>query len=267
MLGFHVLVYFVVEAALEFGTLPCQFLRIGGNVLKAGCCCRHAVEVFHPRGATELTSAGPDSANASGLLTGTYLPHFYAHPEGFGQHLDELAKVHTPVGYVVEDGFLPVALILHVAYFHVQPQFFGYLARAYHGALLQRLGFLIFFDVHLPRLTIDAAYFGAWLQAGFLHLQGHERPRERHHADVVARTGLYGHHVALGQVESVFVAKVALARVLKLHLHQVVFGGCGSHVGHVVICVELSVLAPHSAAAKAAGVVSRTKVGHIAILL
>ena len=40
--------------------------------------------------------------------------------EGLGKHLDELAEVHSLVGYVVEYRLVAVALILHIAYLHLQ---------------------------------------------------------------------------------------------------------------------------------------------------
>ena len=47
--------------------------------------------------------------------------------ECVGQHLDELTEIDSFLGYVVEDGLVAVALILHIADFHVQSQSLGYL--------------------------------------------------------------------------------------------------------------------------------------------
>ena len=37
-----------------------------------------------------------------------------------GQDPDELAEVHALVSDIIEDGFIPIALIFHIANFHVQ---------------------------------------------------------------------------------------------------------------------------------------------------
>ena len=55
----------------------------------------------------------------------------------------------------------------------------------------------------------------------FFQLQLHQSSSEGYYTDVVSRTGLYGHHVALLQFQLVHVVVVAFAGVLELHLHQV----------------------------------------------
>ena len=80
------------------------------------------MEISHPGRATQFASTRTRSADTSGLLAGTNLLHLDAHAEGLGIHFDELPEVHTSVGDVIEDGFGTVALILDVAYLHLQPK-------------------------------------------------------------------------------------------------------------------------------------------------
>ena len=79
---------------------------------------------------------GPDAAYSAGFLACADLPHLYTHLEGVGEHFDKLAEVDALVGYVVEYGFVAVALKFDVADFHVQLQLFGDFAGAYHLVLL-----------------------------------------------------------------------------------------------------------------------------------
>ena len=130
----------------------------------------HADEVLHPRGAAEFPATRAEAANATGLLAGTDLLHLDAHVERLGQHFDELAEIHAPVGDVVENGFQSVALILHVTNLHLKSQVLGYLAAANHGVVLARLGFLIFLHIHGSCLAIDALDVIGILGRRALHL-------------------------------------------------------------------------------------------------
>ena len=113
-----------------------------------------------------------------------------------GKHFDEFAEVHTGIGNVVEDGFVAIALIFHVANFHIELQVFGNLSGANHRVLLAGLGFLVFLEVNGAGLAIDAPNFGARLEVGLLHLQGHQLAREGDDTNVVARRCFDGYHVA-----------------------------------------------------------------------
>ena len=90
--------------------------------------------------------------------------------EGGCQVLDELAEVDAPVGYIVEDGFVAVALVLYVAYFHLQSQVLGYLAALDHGGMFASLGLTELLHVNGTRNAIDAPYLVRALEIGFLHL-------------------------------------------------------------------------------------------------
>ena len=83
--------------------------------------------------------------------------------EGVGQHLDEFAEVDTCVGDVIEDGLVAISLIFHISDFHVELQFFGNLSRPNHGVFLQGFRLLIFVEVHLSRLAVDALDFRSGL--------------------------------------------------------------------------------------------------------
>ena len=241
--GFDVGIHLIVETALELGALSCQFLRVGRYVLQAGRGGGHGVEVFHPGGAAQFTSAGADTADASGFLAGTDLFHLDADAEGFGQHLDELTEVDAGIGNVIKDGFVAVALIFHVADFHIQIEFLGYLAGTYHGVLFQRFGFLVLLDVSGACLAVDALDFCAGFEAGLAHLQRHELAREGNHADVVTGRGFNGHDVSLDQGQVVFVAEITFAGVLELHLDKFAGLGIAGDVCQIVVGVELPVLA------------------------
>ena len=86
--------------------------------------------------------------------------------------------------------------------------------------------------VHIGRAcdAVDALDVILRFQIGFLQLEFHQTAREGDDADVVARAGLDGHHVAFLQFEVVDVMIVALACVLELHLHEV----GGLHVARYV---------------------------------
>ena len=169
--------------------------------------------------------------------------------EGDGKVFDELAEVHALVGDVVEYGFLPVALILHVANLHVESEALGYLSALYHGLVLAGLCLPVLVHVYLPCQAVDALNVVGRFQVGLLHLQLYEAACQSDHADVVAGACLNGHYVALFQRQVVHVVVVSLPGVLELHLHEV--GGVlvSWHVGQPVVGVKLPVLAPYGFAA------------------
>ena len=223
--------------------------RVGAN--------RH--EVLHPGGATKLSSTRSGAANAPCFLPGTNLFHLNAHVEGFGQHFDELPEVYAFVGNIVEDGLVAVALILHVAYLHLQTKILRNLSTLYHGVVFASLRLPVFLHVHLFGDAVDAFNLILRPQIGLLDLQLHQASGERHHANVVSRTGFYGHDVALFQVQPVHVVEISLSGILELNLHQVGRQVVAWDVGQPVIGVQLLVLAATRVAAKA----SVTPVGYL----
>ncbi len=76
--------------------------------------------------------------------------------ECVGKHLDELTEVNALVGDVVEYRLVAVALILHVAYLHLQTEVFSYLTALYHCAVFAALRFVVLVDVHGLGYAIDA---------------------------------------------------------------------------------------------------------------
>ena len=238
----HIVIHLIVQAALQLGAHTCELGGVQADFLNARGIGAHAGEILHPRGTAQLPSARSCTANAAGLLPGTYLLHLYAHMESGRKVFDELSEVYPFVGYIIEDGLVAVALILHVAYLHLQAQALGYLPRAYHGVVLTGLGLLIFGHVHILGLAVDALNVVGALQISLFQLQLHQLSRQRNHADVVPRTSLHGHDVAFLQVQMVHVMIVALAGILELHLNQVGRFAVSRHVGQPVVCVELSVL-------------------------
>ena len=91
--------------------------------------------------------------------------------ESIGQHLDELAEIHTAIGNVVEDSLQAVTLIFHIANLHLQTQILGNLAGADHGIMLAALCLGIFLHIHLARFAIYTFYLNVGAKIGFLHLK------------------------------------------------------------------------------------------------
>ena len=209
-------------------------------------------ETCHPGGAAHLSSAGTYAANAPSLLSGTNLLHLDADAETVGQHLDEFAEVDTLVGNVVEDGFGSVALVLYVANFHVQHEVLSNLSGLEHGLLLKSFGLFPLLEVGGSGNAIDAfELVGVWVDVVFVHLEVDQTTEESDHADVVARRGLYGHHVARFEGYAGRVAVVGLAGVLELHLDEVGCVGWGGQVGQPVVGVQFATA--HGTCATATG--------------
>ncbi len=236
----HIGVDLVVQTAFKLGALSGQFLRIERDVLIAGGACCHRHEIGHPAGTAERTSARSDATDASGFLTRADLLHLDTHMECVGKHLDELTEIHTLVGYIVEYRFVAVALILHIADFHVQAQILGYLTRTYHCVVLAGFGCLKLFQVGGFCLAKHPAYLGIGAQIGFLYLQSHKLSRQRHSSDVVPRACLHCHHVANLKRQVHAVAVVAFAGVLELHLDHVKHIFLARHIGEPVVAVKFA---------------------------
>ena len=162
--------------------------------------------------------------------------------EGCGQVLNELAEIHTLVGYVVENSLVAVTLVLHVANLHLQTQSLGYFAALYHGGVLTCLRFAEFVHVYLTGNAVNALNVVGTLQVSLLQLQLHQSASERHHADVVTWVGLYGHDVTLLQRQVVHVMVISLAGMFELHFHQVGRFCIARDVGQPVVGVQLPVL-------------------------
>ena len=79
--------------------------------------------------------------------------------EGVSQNLDELSEVNALVGDIVEYRLVAVALILHVAYLHLQSEVLCYLTALYHGAVFAAFCLIILVHVGWLRNAIDALYF------------------------------------------------------------------------------------------------------------
>ena len=172
--GLHVGIGLVVHTALQLGTHSGELRWVEREVLKACGIGAYRREVLHPSGAAQFSSARSGASNAPGFLARTNLLHLYPYVEGCCQVLDELAKVHSLVGDIVEDGLVAVALILHVAYLHLQSQPLGYLPALNHRVVFARLGLMIFLHVHLSGVAIDAPNVVGRFQVGLLHLQLYE---------------------------------------------------------------------------------------------
>ena len=229
-----------VEAAFEFGALSGEFLGVERDVLIAGGAGAYRNKVGHPARAAQRASAGADAAYASGFLAGSDLLHLDAHLEGVGKDLDELAEVHSLIGYVVEDGLVAVALIFDVADLHVEVERFGYLACADHGVVLAGLCLFVFLKIGGFGFAEHALDLGVGLYVGAAHLQGHELAGQGDHADVMAGSRFDGYGVAYGQVDVGRVAVETLAGVFELYFDYVKVCHAAGDVLHPVEAMELS---------------------------
>ena len=106
--------------------------------------------------------------------------------EGFSQHLDELTEIHASIGDIVEDGFIAVTLVLHIANLHLQPQVLGNLAAANHGLMLARLGLLVLLHIYRAHLAIDVLDVVHVFWRITLNLQQHKLTRHCHSSDVMS---------------------------------------------------------------------------------
>ena len=148
-MSLHIGIDLKVGATLEFSTLPRELLRIEGKILVTSRSRIYALKGGHPLSTAKRTATRANSPDTPGLLTRPNLFHFDAYMKGFCQHADEFTEIYTPIGYIVEDGFAPIALVLNVAYLHLQTQRLGYLTRLNHGAMLPALRLLAPIEVTL----------------------------------------------------------------------------------------------------------------------
>ena len=235
--GYRLLVgrYLVVEAALEFGALPGKFLRVRREVLQSCSPCSDRREPCHPCRAAQLASAGTCTSYASSLLTSSDLFHLYADAERLGIHLDQLPKIHTSVGDIVEDRFASVSLVLHVTDFHVELHVFGDLACLDHCLVLQRVRFIGSLQVGFCSQTVDTACLEVIdIDTVLAHLRYNELSYQRYLSYVVPGIAFHCHFHTFLERQVVHVAVVAFAGVLELHLHHVRLGYRLRQVGQII---------------------------------
>ena len=141
-------------------------------------------------------------------------------------------------------------MVFHIADFHLQSQFLGYLARTYHGVVLTAFGLFVLFHVNRFGFAVHPFDFLFRFQVGLLDLKGDEASGEGDHTDVVSRSGFHGHDVAFFQRQTVAVVVISLARVLELHLHEV-GGFCVTRdVCQVIVRIQLFILSSATFGAK-----------------
>ena len=246
-LGIHVGIHLEVEAAFQFAALPGKFLRIEGNVLVAGGGGGHRHEIGDEGRAAQFPAARADAADSAGFLARTDLFHFDADVERFRQHLNQGAEIHPVVGDIIEDGFGLVALVFHVADFHVQVKVGGNLPGAYHRLVFQGDGLFPLFNVVGLRLAVD------FLQTALLgvrpfqaHLLFDQFACQRHHADVMPQGCFHRHDVPLLQRQFRGVGVKSFPRVFEPHLHnlrhRVGFGQVAEPVMHIQFACQQTVV-------------------------
>ena len=99
-----------------------------------------------------------------------------------------------------------------------------------------------FLHVNLAGDAVDAFDVVGRFQVRLFDLELYQSACQRHHADVMAGTGLYGNDVAFLQGQVVDVVIVTLTCMFKLHLYQVGVFGIAWYVSQPVVGVQLSVL-------------------------
>ena len=225
----------VVEAALELGTLACEFLRVRREVLQACSPRTDGREARHPCGAAEFASARPRTAYAAGFLTGTNLLHLDADAERLGIDLNQLPEIDTSVSNIVEDGFASVALVLHVTNLHLELHVLGNLSCPYHRFVLECMCLFGTLEVSLGSETVDDACLEMLdVDAAFAHLEDDELSDQRHFAYIVSGIAFHGHHLSFLEREVVDVAVVAFTGVLELNLHHIGLCNGFRQVGQVI---------------------------------
>ena len=183
---------FVVDAAFEFAALACQFLRIEREVLAAGRLSGYGLEVGNEFGTAQSPAAYAQTAYETGLLTGSDLLHLDPDAEFLGKYLDQLAEIHSFVSYVVEDSLASVALKLHVAYLHVQPEFGSNLPCPYHRTTLPGYGLLPFLQIQRTGLPVYLLEFlGIHVEMSSDHLPADYRAAQGNDAHIVSCCGFY----------------------------------------------------------------------------
>ena len=144
------------------------------------------------------------------------------------ENFDKLAEIHPFVGDIVKDGLYLVTLIFDIAYLHVEIHLGGYLPRLYHRTMLESDGLLPLLDVIRLGLAVNLLELAVLrIEAHAAHLPGHHIARQGDDADIMPRSGLYGHDVALLQRETVDILVVSSAGILESHLVYV----AGQRVG------------------------------------
>ncbi len=84
-----------------------------------------------------------------------------------------MAEIHPLIGDIIEYRLVAVALILHIADFHVELQARSYLARTYHRVVLA--GFRLFIPLKIRRLGLTEHPLTLRIRfyVGLAHLQTH----------------------------------------------------------------------------------------------
>ena len=184
---------------------------------------RHRYEIRDPRRATQLPAAGPQPADAPGLLPRPDLLHLDPDAELLGENLDQLAEIDPFVGNVIENSLDLIALVFDVADLHIQVQAGRDLARTDHRFVLETDRLLPLFDVVRFRLAVNFLEFAVLrIEPHALHLPGHHVAGQRHDPDVVSGRGLDGHDVAAFERQAVDIPVITLPRILKAHLENIV---------------------------------------------
>ena len=199
-----------------------QFLRVERDLLHSGGVGRNARETRDPRCTAEFASAGSDTADASGLLTGSDLFHLDADVEPFGEDLDQLAEIDPLVGDVVEDRLDFVALVLYVADLHVEPHLGCDLTRGDHCLVFEGNGLLPTLDVVGFGQAVDLLEFAVvGVESNAPHLLGYHVARQGDDADIVAGRCLHGDDVAPFERQVIDVLIVGTAGVFETDFENI----------------------------------------------
>ena len=199
-------------------------MRIEGDLLVTGCIGGYRHKIGDPGAAAEFAATRADSADTSCLLTCPDLAHLDPDPEGICIHFDELTKVDTFIGDVIENGLGLVALKFHIPDFHVQPKIFGNFTGLQHGIMLHLHRLLPFLDVDRFGQTVNFTKF-AIHKSGLVpsHLFENEIPNQRNYTDIVTRTCLHGYNIPGFEGQVVDILEIILACIFETDFDNIVW--------------------------------------------
>ena len=83
---------------------------------------------------------------------------------------DKLSEVNSLISDVVEDSFIAITLVLHIADFHLQAEPFCYLSALNHRGVFACFRLIIFLNIHRFGYSVDAFDVVSRLEIGFLQL-------------------------------------------------------------------------------------------------
>ena len=156
--------------------------------------------------------------------------------------LYKLSEVYSLICNIIEYSFVSVALILYVAYFHLQVQCFCYLPAFYHRAVFLCFGLLIFLHVGFSCNSVHTFNIVRRLNTtSFLKLQLHQSACKRNYTYIMSRVCFYGHYVSFAQFNIINIMVISFTSILKLYFNEICCIYVFRNILQPIICVQLLV--------------------------